>query len=368
MIEEKTDFQLTEKVDFSFIRYANCWEDADILVTGLAAEKGDKILSIASAGDNSFSLLLNHPELVAAVDVNEVQLYLTHLKKTAIEKLEYEEVLSFLGFTASANRLRVYQLLSNDLPMEVRSYFNTQTAEIESGIIHHGKFEKYFQKFSQSLLPFIHSQKTVQKLLEPKSAEAQKEFFKNKWNTWRWRLLFRIFFSKWLMGKLGRDPEFLKEVKINVGEFILGKAAEELSSTRVFNNFILQYNLNGNYGKMLPPYLRKENFSIIKSNINQVQIVKGFAQDATAKFGKFNRMNLSNIFEYMNPAVFAEVGKSLADGLEKNGRVGYWNLMVPRKLHEALPESFSYNQEISEELSAIDKGFFYNCFIVAEKL
>ncbi len=48
---------LIQKVDFNIIRYANCWEDADILLEGLSPAEGSKILSIGSAGDNSFSTI-----------------------------------------------------------------------------------------------------------------------------------------------------------------------------------------------------------------------------------------------------------------------------------------------------------------------
>ena len=79
---------LKNAVDFTIIRYANCWEDPLILAEGLAVNPGEKILSIASAGDNSFYLLLNEPEIVVAADVNEVQLFLVELKTTAIRTLE----------------------------------------------------------------------------------------------------------------------------------------------------------------------------------------------------------------------------------------------------------------------------------------
>ena len=42
------------KFNFQFIRYANCWEDADILSEALDVAENKKFLSIASAGDNSF--------------------------------------------------------------------------------------------------------------------------------------------------------------------------------------------------------------------------------------------------------------------------------------------------------------------------
>ena len=71
-----TKEDLTKRVNFDIIRYANCWEDADILLAGLSPASGSKVLSIGSAGDNSFSFLVTDPELVAAVDINPTQLFL----------------------------------------------------------------------------------------------------------------------------------------------------------------------------------------------------------------------------------------------------------------------------------------------------
>ena len=41
---------------FDRIRYAQCWEDADVLLDALQVEPGDTCLSIASAGDNTLAL------------------------------------------------------------------------------------------------------------------------------------------------------------------------------------------------------------------------------------------------------------------------------------------------------------------------
>ena len=74
---------LTEAVSFEFIRYANCWEDAELLLSTLGSREGQRILSVGSAGDNSLSLLTTQPEQIVAVDVSQVQLYLIELKKAA---------------------------------------------------------------------------------------------------------------------------------------------------------------------------------------------------------------------------------------------------------------------------------------------
>jgi len=68
-----------QNVSADYIRYANCWEDADILCPGLSLKQDSKILSIASAGDNTFSLLTADPELVVAADLNSAQLNLMRL-------------------------------------------------------------------------------------------------------------------------------------------------------------------------------------------------------------------------------------------------------------------------------------------------
>ena len=355
---------ISKKVQLDFIRYANCWEDPDMLLKGLNLPKNKRILSIASAGDNSFSMLITEPEIVVAFDLNPVQLYLVELKKVAIKSLTREETIAFLGFKHSKNRLKTYEKLKTNLSEKAREFWEKNTSLIEYGVIHTGKFEKYFQLFSRRILPFIHTKKRVQEIFTEKTEEEQFAYYTKKWNTWRWRLLFKIFFSKAVMGKRGRDPEFLKEVKLNVGQFIFNQAEKQLGSKRAQNNFILRYNLTGNFGELLPHYLQEENYTLIQSLIDRVELLHGTTEDAVRIFGKFDAMNLSDIFEYMNTEIFEAIGKGLHAGLNENGKVAYWNLMVPRRLSAQLPTLFNYEKELSEELTLSDKGFFYKGFYI----
>lgn len=360
--------KLTETVSFDFIRYANCWEDADILVEGLNPAPGSKILSIASAGDNSFSLLTANPQLVVAIDVNVIQLYLVELKKVSIQKLDYPDLLAFLGFRVSKYREEIFNKIKADLRSETRQYWEKNLDQIKAGIISQGKFEKYFQLFSSKILPWIHSIKTTENLLAIKSRQAQLQFYNDHWNTWRWRLLFKLFFSKYVMGKYGRDPEFLKEVNVPVGQFIFNKAQNHLQSTAAQTNFMLRYNLTGSFGEMLPHYLLPDNLEKIKGQLDKLHIVEGYAEDAIKSFGNFHSMNLSNIFEYMNPELFRKTALQLTEALETGGRMAYWNLMVPRRISEQLPEQTRFLDTQSAALSTRDKGFFYSRFILDQKI
>lgn len=355
---------LTDKVNFGIIRYANCWEDADILLAGLAPAEGSKILSIGSAGDNSFSLLTANPELVVAADINKTQLYLIELKKAAIQKLNYEETLQFLGFSPSRHRIKLFQFVKEKMSREAVYYWEKNLPLIETGVIYGGKFENYFRIFSKKLLPRIHSSETVTKLLSPKTKAEQEAFYKEKWNTWKWKLLFKIFFSKYVMGKYGRDPEFMREVNIPVSQTIYNKAAAYLQSEDAQQNFMLHFSLTGTFGKLLPHYLQKENFDIIKQNVDCLITKEGFAQQIIDYYGKFSAMNLSDIFEYMDNKTFAAAAQALLKGTETNGKMAYWNLMVERRISDVFPEKAQYEKELSLALTKKDKGFFYNQFII----
>ena len=217
--------QSFKHINHELLRYANCWEDAEILAKGLDVTADDHILSIGSGGDNALFLLSQNPARITAVDINTSQLYLIELKKSAIKVLGHHEFLQFLGFKAASKEIRraYYERLSGELSTQAHEYWSRHLEMLDSGIIYQGKFEKYFLLFSRFVLPLIHSKRNISKLLANKSADQQLHFYKERWNTWRWRLLFKIFFSQRVMGKFGRDKALFNEVKGSVKDIILNE-------------------------------------------------------------------------------------------------------------------------------------------------
>lgn len=348
-----------KNVRHDYIRYANCWEDADVLIEGLQVQEGDRVLSIGSAGDNSFSLLTGDPELVVAVDINPIQLRLIALKKAAIQALDHDAFLQFLGFRSSKNRLALFDQVKSYLSADLQRFWSARSEEIELGIIHQGKFERYFQLFHTKVLPLIHTQRRIETLFEEKTEKAQASFYQKQWNNLRWRSLFKVFFSKFVMGRLGRDPQFLKEVEVPVSTFILQQSERHLSSINCQSNYFLHYIMTGSFGEHLPHYARKENFEIIKKRLDRLHIFNGLAEDAFRAYQDFNKFNLSNIFEYMTPELFQKITDNLVENGADNARYAYWNLMVPRRMSE-VNNRLKCACEISNQLSPRDKGFFYS--------
>ncbi len=96
------------RADFSAIRYAQCWEDADVLVGALAPRPGDVCLSIASAGDNALALLACGAAKVIAVDMNPAQLACLELRVAAYRELEHGGLLELIGSRPSSRRAGLY--------------------------------------------------------------------------------------------------------------------------------------------------------------------------------------------------------------------------------------------------------------------
>jgi S-adenosylmethionine-diacylglycerol 3-amino-3-carboxypropyl transferase len=347
------------------LKYSNCWEDADLLANALKVDSNSHILSIASAGDNSLYLLKDNPASLTCVDLNEIQLYTAELKATAIQYLDYTAFLGFLGFTNVSDRWTIFKQLESHLSRACATYFNNNKQLIISGIIHQGKFEKYFQKFANTILPFIHNKKEISELFREKSAQEQKEFYNKVWNNRRWRFLFKLFFSKWVMGKFGREPEKLQHVEEKVSEFIYQKAQAHLRSKDCQHNYILRYTLTGNFGDELPPFAQELHFNTIKNWLQSKNIVYKLntLEDCLLDVGapKYNRFNLSNIFEYMPIAIFEDNLEAIYQASEKGSRLAYWNLMVVRQLSQSVQFEAIPN-------TAIDKGFFYRAFISLHRL
>ncbi|MGL1936078.1 MAG: BtaA family protein [Fibrobacterales bacterium] len=352
---------IENRAAFDIIRYANCWEDTEVLLKGMNIVPGDICYSIAAAGDNSLAMLTKDPAKVIAFDLSIAQIALVELKKIGFKKLEYPELLTLLGVTGRPEeRIALYNGIQSNLSQESKIFWESRLQDIAQGVIYTGKFEKYFKLFREKFLPFVHTKKTIQKLLEKKSFDEQENFYAKKWNTWRWRLMFKVFFSKWLMGKAGRDKEFFKYVVDDVPSNIHRRVAHALTKISCHQNSYLNFILTGSYNGVLPYYLRKEYFTKIKTNIDNLEIHQATSSEVFKKVsGTFDAINLSDIFEYMNPELFKRVADEILDNANSGARLVYWNMMVPRKVSELYPERVQCDEMLSDSLLSVDNAFFY---------
>lgn len=366
--------EVAGRADFtSLIRYAQCWEDSDILLRALEIQPGDTCVSIASAGDNSLSLLSRQPGRVIAVDLNPAQLACVALRVAGFTALTHPELLRFLGsFEASGDeRLELYQRCRPNLPAEHAAYWDARPAILRVGVATAGKFEAYFRLFRRWVLPLVHRRRAVLELLEPRTLEGRRKFYGQRWNTWRWRLMFSAFFSRTVMGRLGRDPELFRYVEGSVANRILGRSEHALTELDPSANPYLHQILTGQHTPhALPHALRPENFDVIRAHLHRFEYRLATVEQVldTLPGASVHRYNLSDIFEYMSEDSYRQLLIRLIRHGRPGGRLAYWNMLVPRSRPDDLAPALKALPDLAAELLAEDKAFFYSRFVIEEIL
>ena len=355
------------QADFSRIRYAQCWEDADVLLAALEVQPGDACFSVASAGDNTLALLTRDPARVVAVDLNPAQLACLALRVAAYRVLDHAALLELVGSRPSERRPELYAACRPLLSTADQAFWDASPAAIEAGIGTAGKFERYFDTFRRRILPLVHSRRRVERLFDERDLAAREAFYEKEWNTWRWQLLFRLFFSRFVMGRAGRDPAFFRYVEGSVAGRILERCRHALTQLDPRENPYVQWILHGSHPDALPLALRPEHFETIRARLDRLAwhqtSVERYLGDGA---GPFDRFNLSDIFEYMSPENFHALLHTIVEAGRPGAHLAYWNTLVPRSRPEAMADLLIAHEERSRELLLQDKAFFYCAFVLEE--
>jgi S-adenosylmethionine-diacylglycerol 3-amino-3-carboxypropyl transferase len=352
------------------VRYAQCWEDADVLLAALNVKPGGAYVSIASAGDNVLAILSRGPRRLVALDVNRAQIACLALRVAAFRELEHGELLELMGSTASRRRLRLYNRCRKHLAPDTRAFWDRRRSEIAHGLGAVGKLEKFFRLYRTYVLPLVHPRSRVEGLFRSRSSEGRQQFYSSDWNNRRWRWAARLFFSRTVVGRLGRDPRFFDYAEGSISEHLLERAGYALSVLDPSANPYLQWLLLGCHRSALPYALRPENFQAIRKNLDRldcrVQPLEEFIE--TPEASDLDGFNLSDIFEYMSEANAHRLLEKLIASGGKGARLVYWNLLAPRRRPERLAHRLRPLEDLAAGLLRTDKAFFYSALNVEEVL
>jgi S-adenosylmethionine-diacylglycerol 3-amino-3-carboxypropyl transferase len=315
-------------------------------------------------------MLARNPDRVVAVDLSPAQIACVELRVAAYRELSYGELLELMGSTPSAKRLDLYRRCVKLLSPDCRSFWDAHAKGIEGGIGGAGKFEHYFKLFRTRIVPLIHTRKEVDALLRGGDGKQRIEFYERVWDNWRWRLMFKIFFSRFVMGRAGRDPSFFRYVEGSVAKRILERTKYALTELNPAENPYVQWILTGRHTTALPFALRKENFDAIRANLNKLEwrlcSIEDFMEESGGK--SIDAFNLSDIFEYMSEENYHRLLDMIVKSGKPGGRLAYWNMLVPRSRPESMADSLRPLDSLAKELFKKDKAFFYSNFVVEEIL
>lgn len=348
------------------INYSQCWEDPQVLVEALSIRPDDDVLSITSGGDNTLALLLSGPQKIVSIDLNPVQNHLLELKIAAAKGLDYQEYLAFLGVRESRERMMLFEKISHNLSPAAKTWWSNHLQLIQRGVVHCGRFERFTAWFAQYLLPLIHSEKTISRLLSCRTVDEQKILYREVWDSRRWRFFFGMASNRLMLKRYARQRGmFTYAERGTVADVYRKRLERHLTSVPVQGNFFLSYSLTGKYGDTLPPYLEERGYvglhNVPESSltITTSDLLHYLQSTPTNTFSKFN---LSDIFEALSPSDSTALWEEIIRTAKNGAVVAYWNNLVERSYPAHLSSHIKDDDEQVAKLRAKDRVFFYDSF------
>jgi S-adenosylmethionine-diacylglycerol 3-amino-3-carboxypropyl transferase len=361
--------QIAGRARFDGIRYAQLWEDADVLTDALGPRPGATLVSICSAGDNALAMLTLDPKRVVTLDLSMAQIECLNLRIGAYRTLDHEGFLALMGSRPSDQRERLLAKALAVTSETTQAFWMARKEDVVAyGAGGCGKFERYFRLFKNRVLPFVHSRQTVGAIFVPRDKQGRQHFFDKRWNSWRWRLIVKLFFSRFMMGRLGRDKAFFEHVEGSAADHVMGRLHHAAVSCDPATNPYLYWIMNASHGDHLPMAWRAEHFDTIAGRLDRLDIRHGSLEAFTASGETADGYNLSDIFEYMSPEVFSAVYGDVLASANPGARLVYWNMMAPRRVPQEHARRVETQRDIEHRGKAMDKAFFYSDFVVEDVL
>lgn len=346
------------------VGYSMVWEDHALLAKGLGLRAGDRVLSIGSAGCNTFNLLLEVPLFIDVVDVNPAQLALIELKMAAIRTLPHQDFLSLLMSTRAHE---IYKRLRPQLSFATLDFFDTNEAVFANGITKCGRLDLAFKKFREQVLPMFWPARVISGLRTCETLQEQTVLIEATDLQALGACVEQAFGLKSLAEM--RSPAQMAYVRnLNPGRDLFGRFLARLKRELVRDNFYLWFFLTGELPpdeRRWPPYLRASNYQALSRGLARVDLHLTDLETHLSDGGPvYNKMNLSDIFEYMSNDAAQRVFSVLQSKLELGGRMAFWNLFVNRQ-----PESTTLRLDptLNEHFTAQDRVCFYQAFKIASK-
>jgi S-adenosylmethionine-diacylglycerol 3-amino-3-carboxypropyl transferase len=354
-----------DQVSLSDLLFGMSWEDPASDRRALAIQPGETLITITSGACNTLTLLLEDPGKIYAVDINPSQSYLLELKRAAVRHLDYDELRAFLGLDQSGQRLQVFERLRGDLSEAAFRYWTGKAEAVRNGVVNAGKYESYVRLISR-FVSLMQGKKRVDGLYRCETLEQQQDYFDRKWNTVRWRLLFKLLINKHVLAKRGLTADYFKfdDGSSSFAESFLRRARRAICEMPIESNYFLaQYLLTRYWSEeAVPAYLLKENLPVVRERLDRIELVTSPAQEWLGRKpdDSIDCFSLSNICELMSPdetdRFFAEVARTARPG----ARICFRNLIVPRGVPESLQSEIELQEELSLDLIARDRSFVYS--------
>lgn len=348
--------------------FAQVREDPLLEIEALEPRAGHTLVVVGSGGCTALSLLAAGGGRVVAVDLNRVQNLVTELKASAVAELEAAEAVAFLGGAPlpAEERRTCYDRLRGRLGPAARAWWDADPKAIGKGVLNIGVTERFIAGVITAVRVAIHPRTRIERLLACQTLEEQRRFYREEWDTRRWRLLFTVLLNRAVFRKT-YDPAFFRHVQNpSFARHFRTLAEHVLTEVPVSTNYFVHHMLTGSYPAGvpggLPPYLDPDGAAAVTSGHDRLTLVDGGYTSylRTLPDASVHGFALSNILEWFTPEqtdeLFAEAVRTAAPGARLVFRnfVGWTE--VPDRWRDVVVEDREWGEAlIARDRSAVQR-------------
>lgn len=313
--------KLFEKIHHNNLIYNTCWEDPRIDRALLQFDENSEIVMITSAGCNALDYLLDQPKSIHCIDLNFRQNALLELKKSIIKKGDFDMLFKFFGSGKHQNARNIYEaLLRDEMTFSAHKFWddkidtfyssNPQKTFYFKGTS--GSFAWIFKKYLDGKKERKH---LIKKLFNSDSIKDQREAYAeleplllNKMVLW---MMQRHITMSLLGVPRAQRQLILNEYKNGMADFIKENLRHIFTEIPIDDNYFWRLYIKGRYSKnCCPSYLKKENFELLKNNLDKISIdtssVSQFLKDNPKEYSHFILLDHQDWMSHHAPEALRE--------------------------------------------------------------
>lgn len=336
-------------------------QEDDRVETAALGPPGGRVLAIASAGEVPLALLAAGADRVDAVDVDAAQLHLVQLKLAAVQCLEREEAIRFLGFlpASAEERRRWLDGVRPALPSASRDFWHQHRRVAYGGAIWAGRAERL--AWLLRLATRVSFGRELRGLLEAPTLSAQRAIAARH-TSGVLRAVIRVAFQPALLRLRGMAPDSLRAPGPTLAELSEQRFGALFTATLARENPYLQLHARGRAPSLecVPSYLTSSGFAALRGRQRELTLIEAdVASQLRAAPARYDRVHLSNIADWMSPASFDNLLRLLVKALRRPARVLWRRVLVAGSIPRELAGELVVDHALAARLAAVDRFPFF---------
>ncbi|MBE9201725.1 MULTISPECIES: DUF3419 family protein [unclassified Nodularia (in: cyanobacteria)] len=346
-----------------WILYSTCDEDSFSELRALDITSNDKVLAVTGSGCRTLSLLACNPKSLISVDYSPGQNYLLELKLAAIRALSYDQLLQFFGVEDCSNRWEIFSSFEDKISPQAFAYFSANRWAIQKGILLSGRHELFYVRFVAPLMRLLYGRQFEQ-IAHASTLEEQREIFNKHISGFFWNSLIRTGFSPLSISLILNDPNYIVEMNVNVGDYLIERLHHTFNNHLVRDNNWTSFMFYGKYlgRRCLPHFLLEENYHAIRKATTKFEIVTGNLIEYMKKMPEksIDKYSLSDVTSCIDGETFKALINEVIRTGENQGKLCYRNFLNKQLIPSDLEDTLQRDNELADALYHDDLAFAYS--------